>query len=356
MFSRIVGLSLFAAVAAGAQADDGPLGRVQYTEAREHRVEQEVELPGTVEAPRSARVAAEVEGLVVELHAREGQHVKKGQPLISLRTDALSLELKRAQGDRREAEARLALAEAQLERARELVDQQVLSRQQLDDARFEYEAWRGRADRLQAEINRIELDLERSTVKAPFAGVVVSKATEVGEWVGKGATVMELLSPYILEVRVDVPERYYAGIQRDSRARVLFEALRNYELEGKITSLVPRANAQSRTFPLLVQVRNPDGRIGAGMLAKVYLAAGEARAARIVPKDAVISRGQNRYVFLINEEGTVDMVPVTTGVAIGDWVEVDGPINDKAKVVTRGNERIRPGQRVIAEPLSYKVP
>ena len=258
--------------------------------------------------------------------------------------------------ERREAQARLALAEAQLERSRELVEQQVLSKQQLDDARFEFEAWRGRTDRLQAEIARIELDLERSTVKAPFAGIVVSKATEVGEWVGKGATVMELLSPYVLEVRVDVPERYYEQIQRSTQARVRFEALPGYEVEGTITSLVPRANPRSRTFPLLVRVKNAEARIGAGMLAKVYLAAGEARAAQIVPKDAIISRGDDRFVFVVDKESTVDMIPVTTGVAVGDWIAVEGPIAPKAKVVTRGNERIQQGQKVIAELLSYEAP
>ena len=126
MFLRAIALSILAAVAAG--EDEGPMSRVQYTEVLEHRVELEVELPGSVEAPQSSRVAAEVEGLVVELHAREGQHVKKGRPLLTLRTDALSLDLQRATAERREAQARLALAEAQLERSRELVEQQVLSK------------------------------------------------------------------------------------------------------------------------------------------------------------------------------------------------------------------------------------
>ena len=98
MFLRAIALSILAAVAAG--EDEGPMSRVQYTEVLEHRVELEVELPGSVEAPQSSRVAAEVEGLVVELHAREGQHVKKGRPLLTLRTDALSLDLQRATAER----------------------------------------------------------------------------------------------------------------------------------------------------------------------------------------------------------------------------------------------------------------
>lgn len=354
--SRIVVFCTLIVAGVALASDDGPLSRVSYTEVRQRDVSRELELPGTVEAPKSSRVASEVEGIVAELLVREGQHVKEGAPLAKLRTDALELDLARATADLREAAARLAQAKNSRERAQELFDGEVLSREQLDEARFEFDAWRGRVDRLDAEIQRTELDIERSTIRAPFAGVVTSKATEVGEWIGKGATVVEMLSPYVLEIRVDVPERHFAQVRTGAAAAVRFDSLPGVLVKGRVTTVVPKANAASRTFPMKIRIDNDGQRIGAGMLAKVVLTTGDSRNAQLVPKDAVITRGDDRFVYVLDEKQTVDLVPVKTGVASGDWVEVDGSLAKGDKVITRGNERIRPGQKVLAELLAYPAP
>ena len=337
-------------------ADDGPLSRVQYTLARDHHVQKRIELPGTVEAPKSSQVASEVEGLVAKLYAREGQYVKRGAPLVSLKAEHLELELQSATAQHREAEARFALAEQNRDRSEDLFDKEILSRQQLDDARFELEAWRGRVDQLAAEIRRIELDIDRSIVRAPFAGVVASELTELGQWVSKGTPVAELLSPYELEVRVEVPERYFGDFRKGAAVRVKIESIPGYEVSGKVASIVPRASDQSRTFPMRIQVSNEEKRIGAGMLAKVSLSAGDSRQAMLVPKDALITRGPNRFVYILDSGETVKMVPVKTGIGMGSWVEVQGPVDAKSRVITRGNERVRPGQRVLAEPTEYPAP
>ena len=91
------------------------------------------------------------------------------------------------------------------------------------------------------------------------------------------------------------------------------------------------------------------------MLAHVSFPLGESYQATVIPKDALITRGDRRFVYLINGESTVDMVPVTTGAGVGSWVAIDGPIQPGSKVVTRGNERLRPGQKVQGEPLEYAL-
>jgi len=139
-------------------------------------------------------------------------------------------------------------------------------------------------------------------------------------------------------------------------ATVRFESLPGYELIGKVSAIVPRANAQSRTFPLKIRIKNKDGKVAAGMLAKVSFPAGESYSATVVPKDAVITRGAERYVYLVNGDSTVSRVSVKTGVAMGAWVEIQSEVKPGAKVVTRGNERLQPGQRVQGEPIEYALP
>jgi RND family efflux transporter MFP subunit len=329
-----------------------PPARVVYTEVREHSVRQSVELPGTVEARTSSLVASEVDGLVSVLKAREGQAVRKGQVLVRLRTTDLELRLQAAEAGLREASARLEQADADLERNRGLFDQGILSASQFGASRSERDAWQGRADQLSAEIARLRLDLDRSSVRAPFAGVVVAERCEIGEWVDRG----DLASLHDLEVRVDVPERYFSGLERGVDATVHFEALGDYEVTGKVESIVPSANPQSRTFPLKVRIANPEGRIGAGMLAHVVLPSGGSSRGLVVPKDAVVIRGRDRMVYRIKDDDTVEMVEVETGTAVGSWVEVRSGLEAGARVVTRGNERLRPGQAVIGEAGEYTLP
>ncbi len=352
--SALVGIVLSHPLSVAAQ--EWPASPVRYTEAKELPIHRLIELPGSVESRTESLVASEVAGLVVDLAAREGQTVRKGETIARLRSDQLELQLEAAKAELREAEARLTQAESNLDRSKDLFNSEVLSMRQLDEAMSEYDAWRGRTDRLQAMIARIKLDIERSAVRAPFAGVVVAERCEVGEWIDKGDPVVELISLYDLEVRVDIPERYFRNMKRGAEATVRFESLPGYELTGKVSAIVPRANAQSRTFPLKIRIDNKDGQVGAGMLAKVSFPAGESYSATVVPKDAVIRRGAERHIYLINEDSTVSQVSVETGVAMGAWVEVQSELKPGAKVVTRGNERLQPGQRVQGEPLEYALP
>jgi membrane fusion protein (multidrug efflux system) len=239
-----------------------PPARVVYTEAREHSVRQMVELPGTVEARTTALVASEVDGLVEALRGREGQAVRKGQVLVHLRTADLELRLRAAEAGLREAEARLRQADADLERNRGLHEQGILSASQFGASRSERDAWQGRADQLSAEIARIRMDIDRSSVKAPFTGVVVAERCEIGEWIGQGDPVAELVSLHDLEVLVEVPERYYRQLVRGAEATVSFSALPGLEVTGKLNTIIPRANPQARTFPIKVRIPNREGRLG----------------------------------------------------------------------------------------------
>jgi RND family efflux transporter MFP subunit len=341
---------------AGASAAQPPPARVVYTEAREHSVRQMIELPGTVEARTTALVASEVDGLVEALRGREGQAVRKGQVLVHLRTADLELRLQAAEAGRREAAARLQQADADLERNRGLHDQGILSASQFGASRSERDAWQGRADQLSAEIARIRMDIDRSSVKAPFTGVVVAERCEIGEWIGQGDPVAELASLHDLEVLVEVPERYYSQLERGAEATMTFAALPGLEAAGEVSTIIPRANPQARTFPLKVRLANPEGRIGVGMLARVEFPAGASYRATVVPKDAVIIRGQERMVYRLKKDDTVEPISVETGAGVGSWIEIKSGLKPGTSVVTRGNERLRPGQSVVGEAGEYNLP
>jgi RND family efflux transporter MFP subunit len=359
----IVTFALAAAVSAflhpamlQAQDREMPPSPVRYTEARRHALQESVALPGTVEAPTKSLVAGEVAGLVVEFLAREGDAVEKGQPLARLRTAPLELQRDGVQAQLREAQARLQQAQAHLERSRELLEAGVIPRDQFDDRFFEVDAWKGRVEQFTANIARINEDIARSTVLAPFSGVVAAERTEVGQWLSVGAPVVEILSLAELEVRVEVPERYFRSLRTGIMTTVTLDSIPGAVIPGRIHAILPAADPQARTFPLKVTIPNSDGRIGVGMLAQVSFPLGQTLQATIVPKDALVRQGPQELVFLMNGEGAVSPIPVERGQAVGSWVEVRGPVQPGMKVVTRGNERLRPGQTVQGESLEYPLP
>ncbi|MCZ6779934.1 MAG: efflux RND transporter periplasmic adaptor subunit [Acidobacteria bacterium] len=333
-----------------------PTVPVRYTVVREHLVRRTIQLPGTVESRTRSLIASEVPGLVTELKVREGEGVRKGQALLKLRTTSLELRLKAAQAQLKEAESRQSLAERSLGRARELFDSQAFSQQQLDESFYEFSAWQGRVETLQAQIAQIEFDVKRSTIRAPFDGVIVARHTDVGEWRGEGDAVLEILSLDALEVNVEVPERYFGSLKLGVSVAITFEALPDLLVEGDVRAIIPRADPQARTFPVKIRIPDADRRVGVGMLAGVSLPVGESYRATVVPKDAVVAQGPGRAVYMLNGGDVASLVPVRTGAGVGPWIVIEGDVRAGQKVIVRGNERLFPDQPVRAEPLEYPEP
>ena len=336
------------------QSGEGVL--IRFTEVRSQLIKPSVQLPGTVESRLVSTVAGEISGLVESFQAREGQVVKQGQVLAQLRRTSLELRLRAAVAQLKEDAARQKLAERTLERARELSEGGIYSQQQLDDALFEFSAWQGRLERLTAEIEQFQHDIEQTTIRAPYDGVVVREETQVGEWLEAGGAVVELLSLERLEVSLDLPERYFVALRMKTPVRISFESLPGIEFDGQVQTIIPRADPQARTFPIKLSLSNPQGRIAVGMLARVTLPIGEPYMGTLVPKDAVVTQGTQQFVFLLSEDDSVGRTAVRTGVGVGQWVQVEGPLQSGDKVVIRGNERLQDGQKVRAEQLEYPLP
>ena len=353
---RTAAVTAVALVAASFASAQGPPAQVRFTPAREHDVHRTLRLTGSVESRTSSVVASEVAGLVVAVEAREGDWVRKDQPLVRLRTDWYDLQLQEAEGRLQEAQARLALAESSLRRSRDLFDDDVVSQQDLDDATSEHTAWQGREIQSRAEIAQLKLSLDRLTIRAPFTGVVVRKLTDLGQWIAAGGDVADMVELGKLDVRIEVPERYYGELTGGVEAAVSFEALSALRVTGRVIAIIPRADPQARTFPIKLRIPNPEGRIGVGMLAAVDLPIGANQPGLIVPKDAIVRQGPMVLVYRIGGDGVVEALPVQTGQGLGEWIVVEGPLAAGDRVVTRGNERLQPGQAVVGEPQEYAVP
>lgn len=328
-----------------------PPAPVRVVPVLQQEVKQTVTLVGTVEPWKRSVVASEVEGLVRAFPAEEGMAVKRGQLLARLRTKTLRIQLDSAVAFYREAGARYQRAKRDLSRIRFLFKQELVTQKDFDDARAEETALKEHLTQLHAEIRRVRDSLNQSKIVAPFDGWITQEFTEVGQWVEEGGAVIEMVDLSHVKVEIPLPERYVSNIQIQDPVTATFDGLPEFEAQGRVFSLVAQADRTSRTFPVKVEIPNPALAIKSGMVSRVTFQVGRPHQGIVVPKDALVLRGGQEFVFRVNE-GTVDQIPVTAVLHVDDLVEIKGEIQEGMTVVVEGNERLFPGQpvRILEAP------
>lgn len=341
MFSHLLVFQI-----ATSRAQKGPPATpVKVAQISKVEIAPQVQLIGTAEPILTSVVASDIEGLVVEFNAGEGDFVKKGAVLARLKDSLLQIDLKGAKANKADTEAQLSRARSDLKRSSELLASETIADKQYTDDLAEVQSLEARVLRLQSVIEHTQDSITNKTIRAPFSGFVVKEHTQVGQWVDKGGPIVTLADLSSMEVVVDVPERYVPLLVLGGITRVLLDALNPEDFTGKISAIIPVGDSTSRTFPVTVAVENPNNRIKGGMLCRVSLSIGKPNSVLAVPKDAVVNIGQKHLLYVVSD-GMAQPLPVRLGDASDSMIEVRGPIKAGMQVVTRGNERLRPGQPV----------
>lgn len=399
----------FAPARAWAQGE--PPAFVAVAKAERRDVPSTVRLVGTVRPFRRSTLGSEVPGLVKELHVEEGDRVEKGEVICRLDDVVARLLLDAARSTLAESEARLAELEAgtraeelrrlkaktdeaqamltkwQHERARvaELERTSSATPKEINDTAAELSAAQQRFEQAKAEydeavagprketieqarasvaaqrhvVARLEDQVDKTQIRAPFSGYVTVKHTEVGEWVATGGPIVELVELDHVLVRIDVPEADISSAERGKSVRIHIDALKE-TFAGTIARVVPQADLAARTFPVDVDLPNPQARIKAGMFTRATMPGGETVQAVVVPVDAVIQRGGVDMVVAV-VKGQAGLMAVPMPVLVG--AEVDGVVAVRGDqiaagmdVVIRGQERIYVPKPAIIVPISEIAP
>lgn len=407
MRQHLLAAAMLALVPAGAFAQAMPPAPVEAEAVVQRHVAPRHAVVGTVRAARTAVLGSESEGRIVEIAAREGDRVAKGEPIARVRTTSLEIDVRAAKAelelrkqellelengsrveDIRQAQSRFDATKSELEfatwdlesadrlkengsvsedeyrrirlrlRAVEQLHRQAESALELLRAgprKEKIAQAKARVAVQDARLARLADDLERRTIRAPFDGVVVAERTELGEWVSTGDAIVEFASADDLEVRVGVVEDFVTHLRRGGKAVVTAGALPGREFAGTIQAIVPHGDERTRTFPVDVRIadRAADGpTLKPGMFVRVWIDVGTPERALLVPKDALVLGGPAPVVFVVTpgadgEPSTARPVPVRTGDAVGTLICIEAEIAEGELVVTRGNERLRPGQPIM---------
>lgn len=350
-----------AVAAPPAFAQMGPM-KVRAARVTRSELQPTMRLTGTIRPRMRSTVAAEILGLVAEMPADEGDHLKKGDlicrlrdaPRVAAHDEAVARRHQLAEA-LTESKALLDKAEFEHRRIESLWKEERGTEKEYFDAQADFRAAQGRYAQAQhalaaqdAVVAFLADNLSRTEVRAPFDGVVVARMTEVGSWVEQGGAVVAMVDLSVARARVNVPESIVAYCSVGADVLVTVDAL-DRDYEGKISRVIPDADERARTFPVEVDLPNGDEALRAGMFISAAVPSGRRAERLVVPKDAVVLRGAAQTLFAIREtpQGMMAMpVNVKVTAEVGDKVAVEAPVEDPpwreladgVQVVVRGNE------------------
>ena len=325
-----------------AQHPDAP---VVVSAVVEREVSKPLRLVGATFPARKSVISSEVEGVVGKINAEEGQYVKKGETLAEIKNDKIRFALERLKNERKEALARAELSERDFARMKELYDKGIVSDGDFDRARTQRESGRAGLLSLESRIEIAEYDLAASRIAAPFNGYVTKHHAEAGQWLGLGDKVVSFVDIDTIEVMAGVPERYIDDISEGMEVEVILPSHDLLTIPAKISSVIPDADPITVSFPVRVMLENPDHTIKSSASAIIMVRIGKTEKIKLVPKDSIVRSPQGSKVFAVRE-GLAHPVPVEEKGWYESFTHVEGGISVGENVVVRGNERLRPMQKV----------
>lgn len=347
----IVGLlMLLAAGVAGATPE--PARRVVVETAERAELVQQVEVRGSVTAPRTAQVSSSVAGLLSRVEVQEGDRVAAGQRIARLdgELDALALDVARAATA--EAEAQLADARRRLDEARR-IGADFFPAEEIRTRETVVETARATLARRQAEQARQQAVLARHEIKAPFAGIVSTRHRQIGEWIAPGEALIELVDLGGLQLEFALPQALYGRVGPRSTLEVRLDADPQRVHPGRVRAVIPVNDATARTFAVRAVLDGDAPPLTPGMSARATLRLPSGRDGVTVPRDALNRHADGRVTVWVlrDDAGTLRVREqrVALGETAGDRVAVAEGLNGGEQVVVRGNEALRDGQPVTPQ-------
>ena len=349
--------------------------------AVEQPIARFIRATGTLMAEEQADVAAETAGRVVSAPVERGTPVSDGAELIRLSSAETDAQLKEAEANAAQIEARLGLtsgafdvnavpevqnakasyelAQNEFARIKSLLDQRVVSQSEFEQRRTQMEATRqqyeaaknGAAQQFQSlQAARARVALARkafadTVVRAPFGGVVAQRLVSVGDYVTKGMKVAIVVRVNPLRAQLTIPEQSVSVVGVGQPVTFEVDAYPGRQFEGKVKYVAPSLQADQRALTVEALVPNPAGELKPGLFATARIEQPARTPGVLVPAAAVhVAAGTSR-VFVVNGDH-VDERIVTTGQPVGDQIEITKGLKAGERVATKNVAQLVDGTKV----------
>jgi membrane fusion protein, multidrug efflux system len=326
----------------GGGGGGGPMGiPVEVAVARTDTVRDEIAATGQIEALQSIDLHPEVDGRITDILVREGQEVEKGTPLFKV--DDAQLQAQVAQ-----LAAQRDLAEQDLTRTKALMAQNASSASDLEKAE-------ATARGAQAAYDMQRIRLERTTVRAPFAGVAGQRYISQGDYVTSASRLISLHTVTPMRASFQVPERYARQLRPGQEVKFQMAAVPGRDFFAEVDFVDPVVQLPGRT--ILVKARAPNAQrlLQPGMFIEAHLVTSVRAGAIVVPEEAVVPQQGATFVWVV-DSGKAQRRPVSLGVRTPGFVEVTTGVSSGEQVVVGGLAMLAPGMPVMARVVDRSPP
>lgn len=362
----LISLLALAAACSGPEQQTPPPPEVTVETVRTGSIDNVIEVPGRVQAIRTAEVRARVTGIVARRLYEEGSDVKAGQPLFAIDPRELQASLSASQAQAQRAEATARNARQDVDRYRPLLADQAISKQEYDAAVARL--GQAEADVLQtrAQVESARLNLGYATVTAPISGragrAQVTEGALVSAGEGTLLTVIEQINPVFVNFSQSSSE--FLAIRRDmaagkvtgpklgtTRVELQLEDGTTFAQTGRLDFLDLAFDESTGAAALRAEFPNPGAMVLPGQFVRARVFAGTRNGAILVPQRAVQVSARGGGVMVVNAENKAEPRAVTLGDLRGsEWVVLDG-LKPGDRVIVDGLQKVQPGQPVrIAGP------
>jgi membrane fusion protein (multidrug efflux system) len=337
-------LILIAVSAIPTTAADMPPARVAVTKVFEKEVAPTTSLVGNVVFDQSAGISSEISGLIVDHRMIEGSLVRRGDILVQLNHDFITKDLEILKRQIAQNDIRIENAMKNLRRFETLYQQDAASEKTYDDLAFEARELQIEKERLQVTLAKKQLELEKSTIRAPFDGLILERNKNRGEWLSPGEPLCRLAAVDDVVVRVAMSEDLMPYVTVGQVLTFVVTAM-GREFQGKVKAIVPDVDVKSKTFDIKVDMDYVPG-LFQDMSAQVNVPTGPARRLKMIKRGALVRFQGRTFVYAV-QDGVAKMMPIQVSAMDGEYLGVEAPhLAVGMPVVIDGNERLRPDQPV----------
>jgi RND family efflux transporter MFP subunit len=311
--------------------------------------QEEIVLPGTMQAFSDAPIYARTTGYLKKWYVDIGAHVRAGQLLADIDTPDLDQQLQQARADLATAQANARLAQTTAERYRDLIQSDSVSRQDLDNANGNLEARETAVESARANVKRLEQLQSFRRIEAPFDGVITARNTDIGALIDSGGNAKELFhvaAVHTLRVFVNVPQVYSQAARAGLTAELTLKEFPGRRFTGTLARTANAIDVASRTLLTEIDVDNPKGELFPGSYAEVHIKLPNATPTLTLPVDALIFKSEGLQVATVDASDRIALVPVTAGRDFGDTVEVVAGLTGAERVVANPPDSLEAGQAV----------
>lgn len=322
---------------------------VKLFKARRQRISEKLNFTGLIDPLKKINITPDISGKIERIYVEEGDRVSQGQLLAELDTRTIKLQLNQAEAAVAVAEANYKDAQRNIDRMERLRQENAVSEQQYEKIKLAHEAAEAQLKQAQAALNLAKHSLNVALMRAPFNGVIASRNAEEGDVINpmmggysSASGVLTLMDFSKVKVEIGVSTNNISRIKKGQKTILKVSAYPEKEFVGQVILVNLTADPQSKKFKVEIQAENPDLLLRPNTFGEVILEVSTNEDALVIPQKAII---ENQYVFIAEGETAVKR-EIVIGLQNTEMVEIIQGLTEGEMVIIEGNYGLQDGAKL----------